>query len=560
MHGISPRWSNLLYGAAMLLAVFVYFFGLDSQHIPKNGDENVYAHITRLTAASGHWLPLQSELDGMRNTKPPALFWQGIASTGHGQNWTLWDLRYPNVIYTLLTAAMVFLLGWKCARSLPDGFVAALTYLAFFSTYRYGRPFLTNAPETFWLFLPFFLLLYRKETAFASNRLPLLLGVAIGIGLLYKSFALLLPVGLGLSWWYLHQRDYRLGDFIRQDVWKLLVVALISLALFGLWFLLDPDPAAVWQEFVMKENAGKFDPAGASYLSKLLWGSSSVWTMILGLPLNAGPLALPVAALMAAALRHRRQLSADEKLLWIWLLAMVIVFSLPSQRSSRYVLAAMPALAVLCALGWERLGRGWFLATLLLCELALVFIAYLSWRLQGATPDGTLYSALYWLLLLLAGGFATAAMLLPALTRPGASIAVLLVFVSAAAFLRPFDSARGSFSIEAQRQVAGKTVWVPSDFNASYEAYRFLLPAANIQSYREKRDQDPDELARRYALFTVRVPLGGHACAGCKVIAERLDLRGRHSSAEISAILHGKIFENIFLKELLVESPSVGAR
>ncbi len=301
MHGISPRWSNLLYGAAMLLAVFVYFFGLDSQHIPKNGDENVYAHITRLTAASGHWLPLQSELDGMRNTKPPALFWQGIASTGHGQNWTLWDLRYPNVMYTLLTAAMVFLLGWKCARSLPGGFVAALTYLAFFSTYRYGRPFLTNAPETFWLFLPFFLLLYRKETAFASNRLPLLLGVAIGIGLLYKSFALLLPVGLGLSWWYLHQRDYRLGDFIRQDVWKLLVVALISLALFGLWFLLDPDPAAVWQEFVMKENAGKFDPAGASYLSKLLWGSSSVWTMILGLPLNAGLLALPVAALMAAA-------------------------------------------------------------------------------------------------------------------------------------------------------------------------------------------------------------------------------------------------------------------
>jgi hypothetical protein len=310
----------------------------------------------------------------------------------------------------------------------------------------------------------------------------------------------------------------------------------------------------------MKENAGKFDPAGASYLSKLLWGSSSVWTMILGLPLNAGLLALPVAALMAAALRHRRQLSADEKLLWIWLLAMVIVFSLPSQRSSRYVLAAMPALAVLCALGWQRLGRGWFLATLLLCELALVFIAYLSWRLQGATPEGTLYSTLYWLLLLLAGGFAIAAMLLPALTRPGASIAALLVFVSAAAFLRPFDSARGSFSIEAQRQVAGKTVWVPSDFNASYEAYRFLLPAANIQSYREKRDQDPDELARRYALFTVRVPLGGHACTGCKVIAERLDLRGRHSSAEISAILHGKVFENIFLKELLVESPGVGAR
>ncbi len=560
MQTLSPQTRTLLYGLAMLLAVFVYFFGLDSQYIPKNGDENVYAHITRLTAASGHWLPLQSELDGMRNTKPPALFWQGITSTGHGQSWTLWDLRYPNVIYTLLTAAMVFLLGWKCARDLSTGFAAALAYLAFFSTYRYGRPFLTNAPETFWLFLPFFILLYWKESAFASRRLPIVLGIGIGIGLLYKSFALLLPVGLGLSWWYLHQRNYRLGEFIRQDAWKLIVIAALSLAMFGLWFLLDPDPRAVWQEFVMKENAGKFDPAGASYISKLLWGPSSVWTMILGLPLNAGLLALPVAALMVAALRHRRALSTDEKLLWIWLLAMLIVFSLPSQRSSRYVLAAMPALAVLCALGWQRLGRGWFLASLLACELALLFMAYLSWRLQGATPGADLYSFLYWLFLLCAGAFAFAAMLLPALTRPGSSVAVLLVFLSMAAFLRPFDGARGNFSTEAQQRVAGKTVWVPFNFNAGYEAYRFLLPAANIQSYREKRDQNPDELAQRYALFTLRVPLDQAPCAGCRVIAERLDLRGRHSSAEISEILHGRVFENIFLREWLIESSVAGTR
>ena len=566
MSPISQRLRTLLYGLAMLLAAFVYFFGLDSQHIPKNGDENPYAHITRMTAAAGHWLPLQSELDGMRNTKPPLLFWQGIASTGHGQDWTLWNLRYPSVIYTLLTAAMVFLLGWKSSQTLSAGFIAALCFLAFFSTYRYGRPFLTNAPETFWLFLPFFILLYWKKTAFASRWLPALLGLVIGIGLLYKSFALLLPVGVGLSWWYLHQRDYRLTDFIRADVWKLILVAAISLGMFGLWFVLDPDPQAVWQEFVMKENAGKFDPAGASYVSKLLWGSSSVWTLFLGLPLNAGLLALPVAALMVDALRHRRQLGADEKLLWLWLLAMILVFSLPSQRSSRYLLAAMPALAVLCALGWERLGSSWFIATLVFCELALATLAYLSLRLQGATPDDALYAGFYWLLLLAAAGFSVAAMLIPALTRPGTTVAVLLVFFSMAAFLQPFDGQRGNFSAEAQRQVAGRQVWVPSDFNASYEAYRFLLPTAKIQSYRETREQHPDELARRYPLFAVRLPLNAlgtldsAACNGCRVIGERLDLRGRHTSAELSAIVHGKVFENIFLKEWLVESSLAGQR
>src|ERR1022692_2463978 len=117
------RW----YVLACLLAVFVYFFGLDSQHIPKNGDEYVYEHITRLTADSGKLLPLQSQLDNMRNTKPPLLFWQGIVSTDSGRDWTLWNLRYPSVIYTLLTAAMLFMLGLKLSRRMETGFIAALT-------------------------------------------------------------------------------------------------------------------------------------------------------------------------------------------------------------------------------------------------------------------------------------------------------------------------------------------------------------------------------------------------------------------------------------------------
>ena len=109
----SARWRLPWYGLATVLAFFTYFYGLDSQHIPKNGDEYPYEHITRMTAASGHWLPLQSELQDFRNTKPPLLFWQGITSTQWAFDWSLWNLRWPSVIYTLLTAGMVFILGWK---------------------------------------------------------------------------------------------------------------------------------------------------------------------------------------------------------------------------------------------------------------------------------------------------------------------------------------------------------------------------------------------------------------------------------------------------------------
>src|ERR1700690_1085741 len=460
---------QLLCGLAAVLAALAYFYGLDSQHIPKNGDESVYVNIARLTGESGHWLPLRSQYEAMRNTKPPMLFWQGIASTRLGGGWNLWNLRFPSVIYTLLSAAMVYLLARKFSGDVARGGPPALAYLAFFSTYRYGRPYLTNAPETFWLFLVYFVLLFWQEAALRSRWIPLLLGVPAGIGLLYKSFALLLPVGAAVSWWFLQRRDYRVGEFWRVDAWKLLAFAAIALGIFSLWFVLDPQPQLVWQDFVVHENPGKFDAAGDSYISKFFWGGSSVWTMLLGGAVNAGLLALPVAALMASSLFKRRSLSNEEKLLWIWLLATIIVFSLPSQRSARYLLTAMPALAVLCALGWDRLNRGFFIATLVCAAAALAFLGYESMLLQRST-GAALFSAGFWLLLIAAIGFCIAASLLPSWTRPATPIAGLLVFLAMAAFLKPFDGQRGNFSVAAQSLVAGREVWVPSDFSTSEEA------------------------------------------------------------------------------------------
>jgi 4-amino-4-deoxy-L-arabinose transferase-like glycosyltransferase len=536
-----------------MLAAFVYFYGLGSPHIPKNGDESVYINMARLTGESGHWLPLISQYDSMRNTKPPLLFWQGIESTAHGTRWSLWNLRVPSVIYTLCTAFLAFLLARRFSGEDARGCLAALIYLAFFSTYRYGRPYLTNAPETFWLFLAYFPLLYWKDAALKSRWLPLLLGVFTGIGLLYKSFALLAPVGLAVAWWYLHRREYRIGPFLRLDAWKLVLLGAVSLGMFSLWFLLDPHPQTVWQDFVVKENAHKFDPGSGSYFATLLWGGSSVWTMILGGAANATLLALPVAALMASALRRPGDLSDNEKLLWIWLLTAIIVFSVPSQRSARYLLTAMPALAVLCALGWERLRSGWFIATLILCAAALAFLAYESRLLQGAV-GGALFPTVYWALLLGSIGFCVAAMCIPAMRRPGAPVASLLLFLSMAVFLRPFDGSRGNFPAAAQSAVAGREVWVPSDFTTSEEAYRFLLPTAKLRIYTRREDLDSAALARQYRLFAVRMPLDGLPCSGCRVLGQRLDLRGRLSSSEIEAILGGRVFENVFLKEQLIES------
>lgn len=551
------------YVSACLLAVFTYFYGLDGQHIPKNGDEYPYEHIVRMTAASGELLPLQSQMENMRNTKPPLLFWQGIASTGWGKDWTLWQLRYPSVIYTMLTAAMLFLLGRKLTGKYETGFIAALTFLAFFTTYRFGRPFLTNPPEVFWIFLPFFVLLQWRQTFESRFVIPLLLGISIGIGFLYKSFALGLPVMLGLGGWYLHQRNYRVLAFLRQDALKVMIAVSVAVAMFAMWFLLDPNPQTVWKEFVLGENIGKFDPHGPGYLEKLFWGGSSLWSYALAFLTNAGLLTFIVLALFFVAYKNRNQLSNEEKLLWILVAVFFVSFSLPSQRSGRYLLDIMPAVALLCALNWQQISRTVFVVSLVMGGAALAGIAYLALRLQAGMTDVQMFHLNFWLLLSGTATLMLLAIAVPAFTRPAVNVAALLVLVCLAGFLKPLDGELGLYAADARSHAQGKDVWVPCNFRAKDEGHRFILPGAEIHGYSEDQDLTVDELAARYPLFAVQAPMNidvqDGVCANCRIIGQRLDIRGRHSSAELKEMfLEGKVFQHLFIREVLIESPEGG--
>jgi hypothetical protein len=552
----SARSRLIGYGLATVLALVTYFYGLDSQHIPKNGDEYPYEHITRMTAASGHWLPLQSELQELRNTKPPLLFWQGITSTGWGSNWSLWNLRWPSVIYTFLTAGMVFVLGWRLSGHTETGFVALLTFLAFFSTYRYGRPFLTDAPSVFWLFVPCFAVLVRRDKVLASRlAAPLLLGAFTGIGLLYKSFALLLPVGLWFAWSYLRRSRDDVRTSLARDAGKLVILGIVALTIFSLWFLLDPDPRAILTEFVFEENAGKFAAQGG-YIQNFFWGSSSIWRLVVSYPINAGLLMFPAIALFVVSFRRRAQLSEDEKLLWMWIITLFVVFSLPSQRDERYLLPAMPALAVLAALNWEHISRHAFSASLVMTGIATMALGYLSFQLDRSAFQGQLYSFGYWVLLTTTLVVIGISLAMPKLTRPLVNVAVLLGLLSFAAFFGPFDGARGTYGADVQALVRGRTVWVPTNFAAREEGHRFLLPGAAVRGYPLDSNLTAAELARQYPLFAIRVPMNAPDVAIGRVLGRRIDIATRQTSAQIVEMLRGKVFEYLFVRELLVEVTS----
>ena len=545
-------------GLALLVAL-AYLFGLGGDHIPRNGDELVYANIARLTAATGHWLPLQSAWDFMRNTKPPLLFWQAMVAGGWGENWTLLRLRLPSVAYTWGITLMVALLTWKTVKNsahspadvtpaqrqhhaLAMGAIAALVYLSFFTTYRYGRPYLTSAPETFWLFGVFFAIAWSPARLSASHwKFPLIAGIAVGIGCLYKSFVMVVPVGFGLALCYqavgagvAPWHIFRPG--IVRDGVKIAVACALGLGIFGLWFAIDPQPGEVWREFVVGENAGKMNNA-RGYFKTAFSGGSGVLTILTGYFSNAlFLLPLSIGCFVAAWRSYRQRagtgqtVSNAEKVMWLWLLALALVFMLPTQRSTRYLIPAMPALAVVMALYWHRIGRIWFLFTLLACMAGLLAMGLIGYGAVRATQDPWIMSPLFWVFVAGAALACLGGVLKKNWTRPLAALSAFSVLFALAWVTNPFNGELGRFKPATHALLQGQTVQVPSNFNGHFERYEFIIPGAKIKDYFAAQPVDFADVeslleTSRYVLVQRRV--GQPPCARCRIIDERWDIRSR---------------------------------
>lgn len=482
-----PTWWLWLSVACFAL---VYAWGLDNAYMPTNGDEMVYAHIARLTADSPHWLPLVSELPNMRNTKPPLLFWQAMVAGGWGEHGQLWLLRVPSLVYLVLVAGAMAVVLHRWVGEWRTPAWALLCFLASWGTFRYGRPFLTTAPEMFWFSIPLLHLLWR---AASTTGLPIHhhwrewgvwtgWGLLLGIGLAYKSFALVAPVAAGL--WAV--RLIMAPALSWRKLWvcsaQLAWMSVVALGVIASWLLLDPQPEAVWREFVVGENMGKMGHAQgywAQLLSVKAWGGYALAHLE-----NAGLLAPAVVGVYALAWRHRHakwrdwrgQLSAA---LVVWLLVWWLVFLLPSQRSARYLLPTLPAMAMLMAIHLDRLSAWSFRGVHLLSLCMLGVLAWLGWHAQALGLLPMPWQCLLDAALALAVALAWWAWQRSAFAALAALWSVGLAFVGLNALLQGHAGERVAFVGETADRPMASTVWVPAGFNGEFERFQFLLPGGN---------------------------------------------------------------------------------
>ena len=566
--------------ALLLLTLAVYLFDLGGENIPRNGDELVYAHIafqTWLQAdVTGQWLPLVSAIQDMRNTKPPLLIWQAMLPLWLGLDWSLWWIRLPSLLYTLATTALVVwatrrLARWPSMQATVErspldavtlSYIAGLIYLGCFSTYRYGRPYLTSAIETFWMGLPFWALLAMQlrgpqRPALPSAGLFVLTGLSWGMVALHKSFVLLAPLGATLwlalcwqqprQWW--------------SAMWRVGLSVALGAGLFALWFLIDPDPMSVWREFVVGENWGKVGGAQESvYWRTALVGGSSIWVQSLALVQNGLVLGPLIAAVMVMGLKawpatwRARQQGALQPtaLLWMYIAVMSLFFMVPSQRSARYLIPLMPMVAVLCAFHLWQLPR-WAqrLCLVLGCLMALGGLAFLGLFLWGGWRLDLypLWGRLGLLLILVLQVLALLRLLWPSAsdtTLRASWLWLLGLCVSLFAWFgllnAPLHSPGNQFDARAQARVEGAHLLTPSNFNGDFERWRFVLPGVReITPYREEVPSDAAQLRAWFenhdAVIVRRIWNQAEPdceAAGCDVMGQRLVIRGRHRSSDIN--------------------------
>ena len=120
-----------------------------------------------------------------------------------------------------------------------------------------------------------------------------------------------------------------------------------------------------------------------------------------------------------------------------------------------------------------------------------------------------------------------------------------------------FDGPLGHFDQAAQQATLDKRIWVPINFNAREESYRFLLPEAGpLIPYDYNKNITIDEMLAKVPRFIISLPLTKSSeenLQGAQLIGRRLNLIDRFNAQETQAILHGDIASHLFHQDLLIE-------
>ena len=308
-------------------------------------DEGRYGEIGRWMLVSGDWLT--PRLNGIPFFhKPPYLHWlEAISLAVFGVNELA--LRLVPALHVGLMLVALYL----SARTISSEQIArrAVLMLGTSLTFLLGGQYINHDMAVaawigvaIWCFAFAFMAGDKPDARLARFGF-----VACALGVLSKGLIGIALPGLVIFIWLLWTRQFK----------KILYLPWLSgLALFALialpWFVVAQQKYPQLFDYMFINQHFKRYTA-TTYNNPQPW-----WFYLLAVFL----LLFPWLLFAYNQVRNRYRAFATEpalarpwwNLCWIWAIAIIVFFSIPSSKLIGYVLPVMPALALLAALGWER--------------------------------------------------------------------------------------------------------------------------------------------------------------------------------------------------------------
>jgi len=318
-------------------------------------DEPRYASIGRAMARSGDWITPRLDGSGWFE-KPPLLYW--MVAAGHEIGLPEeWAARLPVALFSV--AFLLLMYRYVAQEYTPKTGIAAVTILATSAgwlAYSFGA--LTDLPMAAMLGSAMLFAFFEKRSwgGWAS-------GAALGLAILAKAFV---PVVL-FAPLFLLAKGRRVPIFCA------------TVAVAAPWHIVcyARNGFVFWDEYFWKQQFGRFFTTERQHVQKwwfyvpVLLGGLFPWTPL-------------------AALAFLKSTYEDRRMRWLgaWILYGFVFFSASQNKLAGYVLPLMPAVALLLAVGIDKVREEHGIFPWLLAASAGMLIALPT--VVHALPDAML--------------------------------------------------------------------------------------------------------------------------------------------------------------------------